>query len=716
MSATHRTPRPAAAPTAAEASQSPICSTNSSSKEFANSSTPNSISHASSRFVSQTSLPLPKSVHLFNLFLPKKKSHHQNVNKRDGSGEGCDDGEGGENESYYKFRPEHSVSLLERVRLEMVVRGGEQDACNSTMKKQSDLEGNHSAMNYNYNGNHVLHTAVHSTSVHPSWKHLNERINIEGLTLEMYESMTFHFSCRCPRRSDSRSNGERRELHENRIAAYDVFSKVPVHPKKLVQISDSNTLPPLNLPVNAVMIHFTDDSIRVVPELYRQLEAQLKNDSEEQQPCGTDDKQRGRQREHDLNNSGVTATSPLPPNDFSRFEDDVFETLDQVTITNEQKQESNGSSSPIPLIFQDDICKTPDQKTLLPCLDDDENLSTLEPRKAKATTTNTASYCATSSLLSTSVEEVASPTTAASCQKETNFAGTVASQKANLQDLLQEREFLENSRIEEEAMLESLKSQLIKRATTTSNGSDSEPLLLQDLMQQIHVVEQQTNQVRTATAVEASECLKAEYLLKAQRIKLVKELEMIYPIELSKSESTSSDLLPIVYSLNDNRVLGITSDHSYRICGLELPPMKLLSATNLVSDDEVSAALGITCHVVIMLSKYLGVQLRYRLYYHSSRSAVADENFKIYPLFQAGSRMVEREQLEYGVTLLHRNVECIAISAGILLQQEAIGELPIRSNSTQQLERKLQLQQQHILAKVQCIYHGIIQRQKEYKQ
>mmetsp|Transcript_26943 Transcript_26943/g.40907 ORF Transcript_26943/g.40907 Transcript_26943/m.40907 type:complete len:91 (-) Transcript_26943:1521-1793(-) len=64
-----------------------------------------------------------------------------------------------------------------------------------------------------------------------------------------------------------------------------------------------------------------------------------------------------------------------------------------------------------------------------------------------------------------------------------------------------------------------------------------------------------------------------------------------------------------------------------------------------------------------MMSKYLSIPLRHRIVCNSSRSAIQEEGSSILPLFVA--RNGERQQLERGIVLLHRNVDCISKTRGI---------------------------------------------------
>lgn len=168
----------------------------------------------------------------------------------------------------------------------------------------------------------------------------------------------------------------------------------------------------------------------------------------------------------------------------------------------------------------------------------------------------------------------------------------------------------------------------------------------------------------------------------AQQMKLLRELETIYPITLD-------------------------SKKGYMIRNLRLP---VDIYTTGVPEDEVSAALGFCCHLIAMLSKYLICPLRYKLVCNSSRSAIqlgessilagSDSssagrsngqdsagaslaNANIRPLFMA--RSVEREQLDQGLKALGANVDGMLISHGITFTPNS-----------------------HILARVQRIFDHVL--------
>ena len=182
-----------------------------------------------------------------------------------------------------------------------------------------------------------------------------------------------------------------------------------------------------------------------------------------------------------------------------------------------------------------------------------------------------------------------------------------------------------------------------------------------DTLERLRVYQEQYQQIMQATRQEKLECQRLELHLEAQRIRLVKELRRIYPVN---QQATNKGI--------------------WKIRGLALPK-DLFS----IPDEDLSAALGLVCHAVTLLSRYLHVPLRYRLYCNSSRSAVQDDRGTVFPLFQA--RPVEREQVEYGVVLLERNVECICSSRGIVAWDNNNKESP------------------HILEKVHMIYETVIE-------
>eukprot|EP00598_Pedospumella_elongata_P000321 CAMPEP_0184971788 /NCGR_PEP_ID=MMETSP1098-20130426/3964_1 /TAXON_ID=89044 /ORGANISM="Spumella elongata, Strain CCAP 955/1" /LENGTH=400 /DNA_ID=CAMNT_0027493981 /DNA_START=63 /DNA_END=1262 /DNA_ORIENTATION=+ len=113
--------------------------------------------------------------------------------------------------------------------------------------------------------------------------------------------------------------------------------------------------------------------------------------------------------------------------------------------------------------------------------------------------------------------------------------------------------------------------------------------------------------------------LKIKFLLEARKIKLLSELQTIYPIErLDNGE--------------------------FAIRGVEMP-----ADLYAREDEQVAAALGYTVHLLLLASKYLEIPLRYQLLFMASRSFIRDPvvgNGTTLPLFRRGT---ERERFDRAV-------------------------------------------------------------------
>ncbi|XP_066514833.1 UV radiation resistance-associated gene protein-like [Hoplias malabaricus] len=112
---------------------------------------------------------------------------------------------------------------------------------------------------------------------------------------------------------------------------------------------------------------------------------------------------------------------------------------------------------------------------------------------------------------------------------------------------------------------------------------------------------------------------------------LLSELSYIYPIDMS-------------------------GQSDYVICGVKLPNSEDFQAKD---DGSVAVALGYTAHLVLMISCFLQIPLRYPIIHRGSRSVVRDtitdklsEKEREFPLYPRG----ERFHFEYGVYLLNKNI------------------------------------------------------------
>ena len=128
---------------------------------------------------------------------------------------------------------------------------------------------------------------------------------------------------------------------------------------------------------------------------------------------------------------------------------------------------------------------------------------------------------------------------------------------------------------------------------------------------------------------------KTQFIFEARQLKLLSELQSIYPIEqLDNGE--------------------------YAIRGLELP-----MDTTQKDDELISSALGYLVHLLLLASKYLELPLRCQLLFFASRSMIRDpanSTSTAYPLFRRG---VERERFDRALILLQKNIDQLLQSRGI---------------------------------------------------
>ncbi|XP_062870312.1 UV radiation resistance-associated gene protein isoform X2 [Trichomycterus rosablanca] len=108
--------------------------------------------------------------------------------------------------------------------------------------------------------------------------------------------------------------------------------------------------------------------------------------------------------------------------------------------------------------------------------------------------------------------------------------------------------------------------------------------------------------------------------------------------------------LSYIYPINVN------NQSDFVICGVKLPNSEDFQAKD---DGSVAVALGYTAHLVLMISCFLQIPLRYPVVHRGSRSTVRDtitdklsEKEREFPLYPRG----ERFQFEYGVYLLNKNI------------------------------------------------------------
>uniref|UniRef100_A0A665W4L5 C2 domain-containing protein n=1 Tax=Echeneis naucrates TaxID=173247 RepID=A0A665W4L5_ECHNA len=101
------------------------------------------------------------------------------------------------------------------------------------------------------------------------------------------------------------------------------------------------------------------------------------------------------------------------------------------------------------------------------------------------------------------------------------------------------------------------------------------------------------------------------------------------------------------------------------ICGVKLPNSEDFQAKD---DGSVAVALGYTAHLVLMISCFLQIPLRYPVIHKGSRSSIKDtitdrltEKEREFPLYPRG----ERFHFEYGVYLLNKNIAQLRYQHGL---------------------------------------------------
>ncbi|XP_040908053.1 UV radiation resistance-associated gene protein [Toxotes jaculatrix] len=111
--------------------------------------------------------------------------------------------------------------------------------------------------------------------------------------------------------------------------------------------------------------------------------------------------------------------------------------------------------------------------------------------------------------------------------------------------------------------------------------------------------------------------------------------------------------------------IDVVNQSDYVICGVKLPNSEDFQAKD---DGSVAVALGYTAHLVLMISCFLQIPLRYPVIHKGSRSSIKDtitdrltEKEREFPLYPRG----ERFHFEYGVYLLNKNIAQLRYQHGL---------------------------------------------------
>lgn len=595
-------------------------------------------------------LPVPVSVELHNIF-PQLNHHSMLTGTGTGTGTGTSTyrptyasttpaGAGAvsnektpqKSKRWFHFHPEYSTKLLHAVRLEISVLPS--DSSSSPR---------------------VLYTEMASRrTLSPVWPHLNDSVNCNDFTALEYESMRARFLIVKDSAISTTATGTVSVGSSNGNSSNDpnniCFLETNLHPSKLCRIGQ--TLP-LSLPINCTVVRFSDHSLRIHP-----ADFQLLQDSQPQRfsiMSGPESSTPIRPGSAAIAAAAITPGSTFSLNaslDGSKlldrrlgvFDDDTFAALDAPSPSLVNATPSSPIQNVVSEALQifkdlsltdlldnhlDPIVLTALDQTLVHCHQNGTNGNRNEGSVSHSDTINN---------LASRMDALhdAEPTTngfnngklLGRDTHETDNDDDMDNHELHLLTL--ENQALEQLILDEELCFTKERNNLRK---------ETEDLLT--LVNQVSLKRQQCLAIEEAARIEQSKVLIARFVLEAQRIRLIRELEAIYPIAVEPNQR-------------------------FFIRGLELPRF-IFSGSN-VPDEIVSASLGFLCHAIHLMGKYLGVHLKYRLHCQSSRSAIQDGRDAIFPLFLG--RSVDREHVEYGVHLLDRNVECICRGRGIQLSTE----------------------------------------------
>lgn len=222
-----------------------------------------------------------------------------------------------------------------------------------------------------------------------------------------------------------------------------------------------------------------------------------------------------------------------------------------------------------------------------------------------------------------------------------------------LQDVAAELVTSSKTKIKNESMervkrifeLRKIRDTLVRVAERAEVGALSEKarlarssLCIKEAAEKMQAVSRLLEPMQAELTLRHDAVLTVQGLVTAKQLSLLSEVRSLYPIQEQEKGKR------------------------YSIRGIVLPHESSFSSA---PEEQVSTALGYTCHLISLASKYLQVPLRYLPQHFVSRSSIKDEilmHTKEWPLYLKG---VDRDQIRVGFRMLQRDVKQILSSQGI---------------------------------------------------
>ena len=205
------------------------------------------------------------------------------------------------------FRPEYATSLLNRVRLDIVIAPPSKD---DKGEKKTDKS---SEISSEITEEKVIYSSVAPMkTINPSWSHLDETIE-DYLKLDGYFDSETGFYRYMRLRIwilPENDTTDVPELSPGHVKSGRPLMDISIHPTKLERLAR----PPERVPINSLILHFSDGSVRASAFLRDLLGDQDGSHSDENLK-----------------------------DEFGRFGDDVFRTLDSVTPVKKKTQAPDSS-------------------------------------------------------------------------------------------------------------------------------------------------------------------------------------------------------------------------------------------------------------------------------------------------------------------------------------------------------------------------------------